>query len=781
MASKYNDTAAVIQVIGCIYNDQSYLDTNGEYIITEDDFVEDFHKVVYGVIYKLHELGTEKITPETISDFLETRPKSKGIFNLNKGLEYLAKAKELSQPLAFDYYYKRLKKMSLLRAYEKIGVDVSKYYDPDNILDLKRKQIQEEWLDNTPIDKIADKINQEIENVYRKYVQNDVFGVATLAGDGLEELIMQFEKSPDAGVPLYGRYINTVTRGARLGKFFLRSAATGTGKAIPNNTIIPTPLGNRRVDEIKPGDYLFGQDGKPTKVLQIHPQSEKKDVWEITFSNGTVAKCCEDHLWEYEYQTHRGTAWRVESTKQLYERAQKLKNGLRDSQNRGYRFHIKLNEAVEYSEKKYKLPPYIMGAFLGDSSFRYTDSQKALTFSSENNEIPDYIASLLGEGYYAIKSSETNYSWLFKNKLNPRHNIWVEEFLSEYRKLWNVKSEGKFIPQEYLYGSVEQRYSLLQGLMDTDGSIDEKGRMRFTTISKMLRDDIITLCRSLGFIATYKIDTRPDQYTTGECYNIHIQCKKELKQKCFHLPRKREKAIFYSQNGKRTEYKTTAAIIDIKKTENKADMTCFTVDNENHLFLMNDFIVTHNTRSMIADACYIACSQIYDTDYDAWINNGKCFPTLFITTEQTKDEIQTMMLAFLSAVNEDHILYGKYEEGERERVFAAAKILKEAPLYIEELPEFNLQDVENAIKRGIAEHDIRFCFYDYIHTSIKILEEISRKAGKIALREDNILFMLSTRLKDICVKYGVFIMSATQLSGNFADAETPDQNLLRGR
>lgn len=346
MASKYNDTAAVIQVIGCIYNDQSYLDTNGEYIITEDDFVEDFHKVVYGVIYKLHELGTVKITPETISDFLETRPKSKGIFNLNKGLEYLAKAKELSQPLAFDYYYKRLKKMSLLRAYEKIGVDVSKYYDPDNILDLKRKQIQEEWLDNTPIDKIADKVNQEIESVYRKYVQNDVFGIATLAGDGLEELITQFEKSPDAGVPLYGRYINTVTRGARLGKFFLRSAGTGTGK----------------------------------------------------------------------------------------------------------------------------------------------------------------------------------------------------------------------------------------------------------------------------------------------------------------------------------------------------------------------------TRSMIADACYIACSQIYDTDYGAWVNNGKCFPTLFITTEQTKDEIQTMMLAFLSAVNEDHILYGRYEEGERERVFAAAKILKEAPLYIEELPEFNLQDVENAIKRGIAEHSIQYVF-----------------------------------------------------------------------
>lgn len=63
---------------------------------------------------------------------------------------------------------------------------------------------------------------------------------------------------------------------------------------------------------------------------------------------------------------------------------------------------------------------------------------------------------------------------------------------------------------------------------------------------------------------------------------------------------------------------------------------------------------------------------------------------------------------------------------------------------------------------------------------MKILEEISKRSGGVKLREDNILFMLSTRLKDLCNQYGVFIMSATQLSGNFQDSETPDQTLLRG-
>lgn len=70
--------------------------------------------------------------------------------------------------------------------------------------------------------------------------------------------------------------------------------------------------------------------------------------------------------------------------------------------------------------------------------------------------------------------------------------------------------------------------------------------------------------------------------------------------------------------------------------------------------------------------------------------------------------------------------------------------------------------------------------HDYIHTSMKILEEISKRSGGVKLREDNILFMLSTRLKDICNQYGIFIMSATQLNADYQYSETPDQNVLRG-
>lgn len=414
MSSKYNDITAVIQVIGNVFNNPSLLEASDKYVITDEDFSNDFHKVVFGSLFKLYELGVKEYTLESINDFLSTRPKYEAIYKNNKGDEWLLRASESAVSTAFDYYYQRLKKFSLLRAYDNYGIDVSDIYDVDNILDTKKKQLQEDLLDNSSLEQIANQIDLKIESIKAQYVDND-YGEAQQAGEGILELIERFKQYPEAGVAMYGPLINTVTRGARLRKFYLRSAPTGVGK----------------------------------------------------------------------------------------------------------------------------------------------------------------------------------------------------------------------------------------------------------------------------------------------------------------------------------------------------------------------------TRSMIADACYIACEKIFDEQF-GWIRSGPPQPVLYITTEQDLEEIQTMMLAFISNVNEDHIIYNEYVEGEEERVQMAAQMISEAPLYVEVLPDFSLQDVENTIKKNIREHEIKYVIHDYIHTSMKILEEITRKSGGVRLREDNVLFMLSTRLKDLCNKYGIFILSATQLSGDYVDAKTPDQNLLRG-
>ena len=778
MSNKYTDLSAVMQVIGCVFKNPNLLDFTDKYVITDEDFTDNFHRIIFGSIYKLHELGAASITLQSINDFLSSRPKHEAIYKAQKGDEWILKVVDDCLPTAFDFYYNRLKKMSLLRAYDSCGIDVSDIYDPDNILDTKKKQLQEEFIDNSTLEEIALKVDNKIDAIKMQYV-HDSFGEAYQAGEGIFDLLENFKKHPEVGIPMYGPLINTITRGARLRKFYLRSAATGLGKAIPNYTMIPTPDGWTAVGDIHPGDILYGQDGKPTTVLQIHPQTDKKIIYEIEFSDGRIAECCEDHLWEYRYETHRGHAYRVESVSQILERIKTLKNGLKDSTNKGYRFHIKLNEAVQYPEKNYTVHPYVMGALLGDGSFRYNSTNKSLTFSSSSEELPNRIANLMGEEIISTKSSDYNFSYVFRNKTNLSHPLWVEEILKSYPELWNAKSENKFIPEDYLLGSVEQRWQLFQGLMDTDGSIDIKGRTSFFTISSKLRDNIIELCRSLGMVATYLVDRREDQYTVGEGYIIDIQCKKELKPKMFKLEKKLERAIAYANSSKRSEHKDHLAIVDIRKTERLVNMTCFTVSNEDHLFLMSDYIVTHNTRTLVADACNFACNRIYDDNF-GWISNGTKEPTLFIATEQDLQEIQTLMLAFISSVDEEHILNNKYEGDEEERVLEAARIIADSPLYVETLPDFSLRDIEDRIKKNIRDHDVRYVVMDYIHTSLKILEEITKRSGGVKLREDNVLFMLSTRLKDICNQYGIFVISATQLNGDYVESETPDQNLLRG-
>ena len=230
MANKYIDTSAIIQVIGNVFNNPTLLDLTDKYSISDEDFPDQFHKITFGAIYKLHELGASKITINSISDFLSARPKSQAIFKSQKGEEWLLKVSEIAVANAFDYYYDRLKKFSLLRAYDAYGINIEDIYDPDDIIDTKKRQFQEERLDNMSLLEIATIIDNKIETIKLKYVE-DVVEDAQQAGEGIFDLINGFKENPEAGVPLYGPLINTVTRGARLKKFYLRSAATGVGKS----------------------------------------------------------------------------------------------------------------------------------------------------------------------------------------------------------------------------------------------------------------------------------------------------------------------------------------------------------------------------------------------------------------------------------------------------------------------------------------------------------------------------------------------------------------------
>ena len=104
MASKYVDTTSVMQVIGCVFNNPEILDITDKYSIVDEDFSDQFHKITFGAIYKLYELGAENITLTNILDFLSSRPKSESVFKQLKGEEWLLKAADAAIHSSFDYY-----------------------------------------------------------------------------------------------------------------------------------------------------------------------------------------------------------------------------------------------------------------------------------------------------------------------------------------------------------------------------------------------------------------------------------------------------------------------------------------------------------------------------------------------------------------------------------------------------------------------------------------------------------------------------------------------------
>jgi replicative DNA helicase len=186
------------------------------------------------------------------------------------------------------------------------------------------------------------------------------------------------------------------------------------------------------------------------------------------------------------------------------------------------------------------------------------------------------------------------------------------------------------------------------------------------------------------------------------------------------------------------------------------------------------------TRFSLGDACNLAVDEIYDTDKKAWVRNGTSEPTLFITTELEMDEVQTPLIAFVSGIDEDQILDGNYTREEEERIDKAIEIIERSSLWIEHLPNFDMPDVERTIHKYILNEKVKYVFFDYIHTSLKLLESLSQQSKGMRLREDNVLLMFVDRLKQLCNRMGVFLFTATQVSGDWENNKEANQQLLRG-
>lgn len=170
------------------------------------------------------------------------------------------------------------------------------------------------------------------------------------------------------------------------------------------------------------------------------------------------------------------------------------------------------------------------------------------------------------------------------------------------------------------------------------------------------------------------------------------------------------------------------------------------------------------SRQAVGDACYLAFPFRYEAEQNKWVQIGSNQKVLFIATEQNHKEIQKMILAYLTGFNETKFRYGGFTEEEK-RIIAQARWLLEKyqdNFHIVRMPNPTIELVKLIVREQVLTHDIGYVFYDYIHISPSLLSEFKG----FNLRNDEVLLMFSTALKDLAVELNVFVMSSTQVNAN---------------
>ena len=363
----------------------------------------------------------------------------------------------------------------------------------------------------------------------------------------------------------------------------------GFGKGLTYSTRIPTPTRNgyTLMGELEVGDFVFARDGSQTMVTDIFELGER-DVYRITFQDGRYSLCDKDHLWKvYSTKTHT-TVLTTEQLMKVYKRPNNnhLCERRKNWDNYDYPYSIPINEIVRYPYQPVPIDPWVLGCLIGNGCF----TTHQLSISSSNEYVPNKIAEICG---FTYRKYDTGYTyWFYKNGEPVR----VSEFLSEVPSLINHYSQTKKIPSVYLYNSPEIRMRLLQGLMDTDGCIDNSDRFHvtYTSTSYRLLKQIQWLLYSFGWSARMTVDKRgKDKYRNGFCAILVFRMPNQCKQQLFTVPYKLERAKLAAERPQKDFY--TRLIIKNIRLDHREQCRCIMVDNPEHLYLTENFIVTHNT------------------------------------------------------------------------------------------------------------------------------------------------------------------------------------------
>lgn len=362
------------------------------------------------------------------------------------------------------------------------------------------------------------------------------------------------------------------------------------GKFLSVDCPIHTPHGWKKMGDVRLGDIVSTPDGKNGKVTGVFPQGVQS-LYKITLSDGRVVEAGLPHLWKVFCRNKKGKGKRCYYPHEEVLTTEQIMGRMGEDI-----FSLPSPEPLQKPEVSLPIPPYLLGFLIGDGYF----GPRKQSFSTSDEELLQYIeedARSIGLEF----TNDTGYNYYFRNLGKDYSSNTRKKFAETLNKLGLLgkNSHEKFVPKIYMDGSIDQRIAVLQGLMDSDGTAANTGGVTISFTSEQLIRDVQELIWSLG--GTSKISARQTTCVNKGTRKLgkpswRLSISIRNPKKLFRLKRKSDRV---AEVHRRT--RTIGPVITKIEYSRDAESQCIAIDHPDKLYIMDQYVVTHNSEFLIID------------------------------------------------------------------------------------------------------------------------------------------------------------------------------------
>jgi replicative DNA helicase len=621
--------------------------------IKVDDFYVPFHRDFFDAVLRVHE-KKGVITEELLKLQLEENDKFKEEEFFSVFLE---------QPVTkLDFYVKELKNKSTKRRLLSVAKEIE--------------------------DAIFEQDTDSIELL--NFVESEIFAIGQDSATGgfkntpeileitkayIEEMRNRENKTL-TGVDTGFTSLNKMTTGLNAGDLVILAARPAMGKCLSLGTNVIKYDGSvEKVENIREGDLLMGDDSTPRKVLSL-ARGREKMYW-IRQNKGIDYRVNESHILSLKRSRNEGRHKNGDvlniSVKEYIQKSDKFKSNYK-----GYKV------AVEFEEKPITVEPYFLGVWLGDGS------SSSVTVTNTDKEVVQFLysyAERLNLQVHKYKGKNRTANFSITNGKKGSNNFSLQAQLRDLNLLNN-----KHIPQNYLTNSTEIRLQLLAGLIDSDGHYDRQANgYEITQKSESLAKQIKLLCDSLGFRTSLK-SKKAKIKSIGYEGTVHrVRFFGDIDKIPVKIERKKARAWGINRTWNQTGIRVEEDIVD--------DYYGFTLDG-NNLFLLEDMTVTHNTA--------FSLNIVYQS-----LQNGD--GVAFFSLEMPVEQLMLRLLSIDSLVELQKLRTGDLKNSELARLNEAMKKFANYKLFIDDDGGVNIHQLRTKLRKLKAKNpELGLAVIDYI-------------------------------------------------------------------